>query len=104
MKFKDYKLTQWVNKNVTKQLEISGISILLLEVDWTLIPPESGRRNLIAIDKNEDILWIADLPKAPFVSYHNVEIIDEKIQGTAGSFVCEIDKSTGKILKDIFIK
>lgn len=105
MKYKEYKLDGWVDFQIAKRIEYHNIIILLLKVDWNSVPPKEGRRNIIAIDKSENILWIADLASnTPYSSYHDVNIIDGEIQGVCSSFLCKIDSKTGKILDEVFIK
>jgi hypothetical protein len=104
MKLKDYNLLHWKGNQINKKITIRGTTILLLELDMTLMPPEEGRKNLIAVDTNETIIWIADLPKVPYASYHDMKIMDENFYAWAGSQLCEIDIKTGKIIKEKFVK
>ncbi len=104
MKYLEYKLINWDNFEVVKRIEHSNLIVLLLKVNWHIVPPKEGRKNLIAIDNDENIRWIADLPKVPYSSYHDVNIINGKIMGVCSSFLCEIDDKTGKIFNETFIK
>lgn len=105
MKYIEYKLNGWVDSQIAKRIEYDSTIILLLKVDWNSIPPKEGRKNLIAIDKDENLLWIADLASnTPYSSYHDVNIVDGQIQGVCSSFLCKIDSKTGKVIEEIFIK
>lgn len=70
------------------------------------MPPESGRKNLIAVDKNEKIIWIASLPQSyPFFgSFHKIAIKDQTVKALCGSTLCVLSLITGEIISEKFIK
>ena len=75
MKLRDYNLLHWKKNDIAKTLTIETFKILLLNIDMTLMPPKEGRKNLIAIDINDEIIWVAELPKLPYTSYSDAKII-----------------------------
>lgn len=96
----DYKkdLPCWTGKFRRKK-QLEDKRILLLSTKG--MPPEEGERNLIAIDKDENILWIAELPDKDrlYDSYFNMKYKDGIIQAESSSHYVDIDAETGKILK-----
>jgi hypothetical protein len=106
MKWTFYNLKNWNKFRFIKKIDIGDLSIILLEIDANLYPTKKGHRNLIAIDKNEDIVWIAELPNnGNYDSYFNIDFKDETLLAwTSNSSLCEIDSKTGKILNYKFIK
>lgn len=102
----EYKFPDWIFPLVEKQIVIGEITILLLKIDWTKMPHESGRKNLIATNKNGEIIWIAKIPKSypMFGSYHYIEHKDKLLEAICGSTLCKISPETGTIISEIFIK
>lgn len=106
MHFKDYDIKDWVKFRVENQIQLNGFKIVLLEIDRTVMPSEEGRKNLLALDYNDKIKWIADLPKSysMFGSYQEIRLENNELTAVCGSTHCKIDIQTGKILSEKFIK
>lgn len=104
MKLNDYKLINWTKK-ITRQKKVGDHKILLLSLDRNIGPPLEGRKNLLAIDKDDNILWIADLPTEGYDSYYEMKYEDGVIKArSSNSHIAEIDPETGKILKKYMVK
>ena len=106
MKFSDYKVEGW-NGSVKNTLSFPGFKVLLLELELLENPPKEGRRNLLAVDEHAEIIWIADLPSERIL-YGFFDVIKERDEkmflAWCGSFYCEIEAKTGKILHVEFVK
>lgn len=105
MKLDDYKLLGWKEKRITRQKKLKDKVILLLSLDRTVDPPEEGRKNLLAIDSEDNIIWIADLPTKFYDSYYEMKFDNGTIYArSSNSFISEIHPETGKILKKYMVK
>lgn len=106
MKLQNYNLKHWNNHAITKSVEFEDKRVLLLEIENTKFPERDGHRNLIATDKDENILWIAELPiNEHLYSYYNdLYIEDGLIMALSGSFQCKINASDGQIIDERFVK
>lgn len=105
MKLSDYNLLGWKENKITRQKKFGDKKILLLSLDRTISPPEEGRKNLLAIDKEDNIVWIADLPTEVYDSYYEMKFENGTIYGrSSNSFVSEINPETGEILKKYMVK
>ena len=106
MKLQDYDLPDWKEgKIIRRQKRLEDKRILLLSIDRTVGPPREGRRNLLAIDKEDNILWIAELPTEMYDSYYEMRYENGIIYGrSSNSFIAEIDPNTGEILKKYMVK
>lgn len=102
----EYKFQDWLFPKIEKQIVVGDLTILLLKVDWTKMPPENGRRNLIATNKKGEIVWVAQLPNSYpiYGAFHHIELKDKLLEATCGSFLCEIVPETGKIISETFTK
>jgi len=104
MKFKDLQLVEWAGQ-YTVVVEFENMKILLLELSlggWK----EEGRRNLIAIDPTENVLWFAQLPSEGYQlnCFMNFRFTENKLQGWyGGSTQVEIDIKTGQIISEKFV-
>ena len=84
---------------------INDIRIILLSFKlngWS----DYGRQNLVAIDTNENIVWIADPPSFGYQlnCFENFSYENGKLKGWyGGSILVEVDSITGKILREQFI-
>jgi hypothetical protein len=87
--------------------EIGSLKILLLNLIDVSGSREAGRRNLIAIDENANIIWLAEPPLmgrkyGPFSGFKSSE---NKLTGWyGGSVLVEIDPSNGKLISEAFVK
>jgi hypothetical protein len=104
--FLKYQLQDWIYPEIEFEVSKNDLIVLLLKLDRTKMPPEVGRRNLIGVDKNGKIIWIAPLPKSYslYGSYREVNVKEDTIEAFCGSTLCEISLKTGKILSERFIK
>ena len=104
MKLEDYKLNGLGPPPIIQSLSIGEDKIILLD-SKNLPPCKQGYRNLLAIDKFENVLWIADLPDNNlYFSYWNVKIDEGQLYALAGSFLCRLDQKNGKVLGWQFVK
>ncbi|PKP12734.1 MAG: hypothetical protein CVU08_09005 [Bacteroidetes bacterium HGW-Bacteroidetes-3] len=105
MKLEDYNLPSWKEGKFRRQKRIDKYRILLLSIDRTVPPPREGRKNLIAVDEFDNIIWIADLPTEIYDSYYEMKYKDGVIYGrSSNSHIAEIDPITGKILKKYMVR
>ena len=105
MKLIEYNLLGWKENKITRQKKFGNKKILLLSLDRTIGPPEEGRKNLLAIDEENNIVWIADLPTEVYDSYYEMKFDDGIIYGrSSNSFISEINPETGEILKKYMVK
>ncbi len=72
MRLFDYELKDWKNRKIQKRIKLKSNLIVLLSIDRTVIPPVEGRKNLLLIDSNDDVIWVADLPSEKFDSYYDM--------------------------------
>jgi len=104
MNLKEYKIQNWVNSEILTTLDFPTLRILLLKIDVTITPPINGIRNLIAINSQDEIVWIAELPPYPYHYYQDIFVKDSKLYARSNSIRNEIDFKTGKILVEQFVK
>ena len=105
MKLNDYKLEHWNGKLISKRIDHDNFQILLLEIDKTQMPHREGYQNLIAVDKNDDIIWTAPIPdQSLYSSYEAMDLSNSTLQALSGSYMCLLDPMTGNILKQTFVK
>lgn len=103
MKLQEYNLPNWKEGKIRRQKKLQDKRILLLSTSG--IPPREGERNLLAVNKVDEILWIAELPTEVYDSYTEMKFVDGFIRAeSSNSFVSEIDPDTGKILKKYMVK
>jgi hypothetical protein len=104
MKLKDLQLSEWTGAYKVI-VELENICVLILELKlegWS----EEGRRNLIAIDKDENIIWIAEPPSEGYQLgwFRNFRFEYNKLEGWyGGSTKVEIDIKTGQIVSQKFV-
>jgi len=100
MKLTEYNLSGWIEGMIDNQIAIGPNRILLLSLDRSASPPIHGRRNLLAVDQDDNIAWIAELPSELYDSYYEMSLVDGVIVGrSSNSYVSEIDVETGIILR-----
>jgi hypothetical protein len=104
MKLDEYKMGDISNNTIRQYIDLNGLKIILLD-DSHIPPTEEGCKNLLAIDKLNNIVWIAELPAGSlFASYWTIEIKNNGLSALSGSFRCTIDTETGKIINQQFVK
>jgi hypothetical protein len=104
MKLSDYNLLHWKDFKVSKKKRVGSRKILLLSIDRTVSPPVEGRKNLLAVNKDDEILWIADLPTSLYDSYYEMEIKDGTIYAkSSNGLMAEIDPDTGTIIRTYLV-
>lgn len=105
MRLHDYKLKDWTHK-IRKEIDLGDFKILLLDIDLTVMPPKNGRKNLVAIDKEENIKWIANLPEGYplYGSFDNISFENKQLKALCGSTLCVVDFNTGLILSETFTR
>ncbi len=105
MKLQEYKLENWLNKEVKTTIEFEQFKVLLLRVNDTKIPPIKGLRNLLAVDWEQNILWIANTPaNEQYGYYQGLSYSGNILRGISGSTLCEINPLDGTIKKQSFSK
>jgi len=105
MKLRDYKVEDWDRRSILEIIDIGVIKIILLKVDLTVLPKREGRKNLLAIDKEDNIVWVAKFPNdSIYESYDHIKLINNSLMAWCGSYLCKIDSLNGLILDVKFIK
>ena len=106
MKLCDYNLRGWHYKQIKSQINFADKSILLLKVDLSGLGYKGLLKNLLAIDPDENIIWIAQIPKGFTLSYLYDAMLyeDKKLMVWRGDLYCEIDPESGQILKELEIR
>ena len=105
MKLLEYNLKDWKENKIKRRKKIGDITILLLSIDRTISPPKEGRKNLLCVDMDDNIIWIADLPTEMYDSYHDMKFNNGIILAySSNSFMAEISPRTGEILKKYMVK
>lgn len=105
MKLNTYNLSGWKEGKIKRQKKIGDKRILLLSIDRTVYPPIEGRKNLIAINEEDEIIWIAALPTEVYDSYIEMKYINGIIRAeSSNSFVSEINPDTGVIINMYMVK
>jgi hypothetical protein len=104
MKLKDYKWDVSFKNTVRGSIKLGDVTIILLDDD-KVTPRIEGYKNLLAVDKLDNVVWVADLPEGSmFSSYWTIKIDNNGLFALCGSFLCEIDIKTGKVLNAKFVK
>jgi hypothetical protein len=100
MKLEDYRLANWKDNKIKRQKKVADKRILLLSIDRTILPLKEGRKKLLAVDKENNVVWIAELPTEAYDSYYEMKYEDGIIYGkSSNSFIAEINPETGEIIK-----
>ena len=90
---------------VKQQLVCNNINYLLLEMYSNKLLPEKSVTNIIAVDKQGDLVWVVERPKTKFDIYSRMRLEESNlIAYTSGGHYHQIDQNTGKILSDKMIK
>lgn len=84
---------------------INGMNIILLKFKLSEAR-KVGRSNLVAINDNLEILWVAEVPSMGFPSgvYYDVNLSDDLLIGWYESTLVTLDPFTGKILSERFVR
>lgn len=105
MKLNAYNLLDWKDGKIKRKKKIGDKIILLLSIDRSVGPSIEGRKNLLAINDDDEIIWVADLPTEVYDSYIDMKYMNGIIRAeSSNSFVSEIDPNTGIVLKKYMIK
>jgi len=106
MKLTEYKIDAWDNQAILETLRFESYLILLLKIDETKLPIKEGIKNLLAVDLNYNIKWIANLPKGEeiYAYYDEIKMKDDKLQALCNSHLAIIDPLSGDIVSEQFIK
>jgi hypothetical protein len=104
MKLEQYQTINLFSSKLVDSVDLENIRIVLLKDEKNVLGRE-GRKNLLATDKTNNVLWIADLPSdIPFSSYQTIELKNHELYALSGSFLCKIDPKTGVIIDSKFVK
>lgn len=94
-------MAEW-DKTYKTVAQLADMDILLLSlVKQTGMKPE-GRHNLVAVDKKDNLKWIAEVPEGDrgYGSFNNFSYKGKRLRGWyGGSIFIEIDIETGKIVQ-----
>ena len=108
MKLKDYKVTGWDGTSIGDRIEVSSeMYIVLLYIERGVENYNTGaKKNLLAVNGQDEILWVAELPPLAngYGWYAFIKYEDSVLKAWYGDYYCEIDIKTGKVNKSIFIK
>ena len=108
MHWKEYKLEGWQNFAIKNKIEYPELDILLLNIGYPDNLRKEGWKNLLAINKNGEIKWIANLPSAEQDLYSAYSIIepenDKKFKAWSGSTSCAHDVAHGPLFMAKFVK
>ena len=56
MKLEDYRLANWKDNKIERQKKVADKRILLLSIDRTILPLKEGRKKLLAVDKENNVV------------------------------------------------
>lgn len=105
MLLQDYEIDGVKNLPIQKEIAFEKNTILLFALDRTVLPPEDGRKNIISLDGENTICWIAELPTAVYDSYNDMWMEGDVLCArSSNSYIAEIDPKSGKIHKKYMIK
>jgi hypothetical protein len=106
MKLKEYKIDAWDNQTILETLKFDSYLILLLKIDETKLPIRESIKNLLSVDLNYNIKWVANLPKGEeiYAYYDEIKMKDDKVQALCNSHIAIIDPLTGVIVNEQFVK
>ncbi len=90
---------------VKMRLEQGDISYVLLSMNENAAIPRESVSNLIAIDQNNNVVWVAEPPTTKYDIYWKIYFEDGKLLALSRlSILFEIDKTSGSILMSRLIK
>ncbi len=102
MKLAEFKLAEW-DKSFKSVADLGSFEILQLNLVKVTGFSSIGRQNLIAVDRDENIKWVAELPigNHDYGYFNSFVYKGHKLKGWyGGSIFIEIDVQTGKIVKE----
>ena len=80
------------------------MSILLLDLSPGKPAPKEGERNLLAVNKHDRILLIAELPSKLYDTYFRIKYDEEKdclLAWSSHSYLAEIDLKSGRLISKV---
>jgi len=102
MKLTELKLAEW-DKTFKTVAHLGDVEVLQLNlVKLTGMRPE-GRRNLVAVDREKNIKWVAEVPTGDhgYGYFNNFAFKGKKLKGWyGGSLFIEINVETGKVMNE----
>ncbi len=106
MKLNNYKINNWDSQSIFKTLIFKESKILILDINETILPTRDGDKNLLSVNFEQDILWVANLPQNEpiYARYDDIKLVDDLLYAWCGSYLCRIDPNNGIILNETFIK
>lgn len=106
MKLDSYSPRWWYDKNIERELTFKRGRILLLALDDSYDKSDrSGDKNLLAVNSENNIIWIAGLPTEVYDSYYDIWFENGVLFArSSNSHVAEINPETGEILKAYMVK
>jgi len=103
MKLNDYIVENWNSGKIKRQKKLGDKRILLLSLKG--VSPRKGSKNLLAVDRDNNVLWTAELPTELYDSYYDMKYENGIIYGrSSNSYIAEINPDTGEILKKYMVK
>lgn len=103
MKLNNYILPNWNDGKIKRTKKISDFKILLLSLNG--LSSKEGSKNLLAVDNNDNILWIAELPTEMYDSYYEMKYEQGVIKAkSSNSFLVVVNPETGSIINKYMIK
>jgi len=104
MKLSEYKIPDWKGK-IQRKIQYDQNYILLLSIDRKVSPPKGGRKNLICVNKESNILWVAELTSPLYDSYYEIHCENEILYATSSNgFIAEINPVTGNMIRQYMFK
>lgn len=99
------QLINWQKYIIADSVETDGLKILLFDSYQFLKIPKESVSNIIALDINNEIVWLAETPRTQFDIYHRMFINEKKLFAVSGGGeLHEIDITTGKIINATMTK
>ncbi|MER3329065.1 MAG: hypothetical protein RIF34_05750 [Candidatus Kapaibacterium sp.] len=103
VKLHEYTLNNRNKLKIAKKISIGDRQILLLNLKEP--PPLEGCKNILSVDLDCNILWVADLPTEVYDSYYDIWLENGIIFGrSSNSIISEIEPSTGVLQKKYMVK
>lgn len=106
MRLEEYQLQNWNGRDISASVAFDDLSILLLTLFKEPMLERRGHRNLVAINSNGQIVWVADLPGigSSYSFFNEIQMREGKLWAWAGSALCIVDPGNGNILEEHFVK
>jgi hypothetical protein len=102
MKLAELQLTEWdqTSKSIANLGTFEVLQLNLAKVTGIDV---KGRQNLVAVNSDGEVKWVAELPEGNFNYgyFNNFTYKGKKLKGWyGGSIYVEVDVETGKIVKE----